>query len=297
MLNISLRQLRYITALADTGSFSKAAAQAGVTQPTLSAAIQELELTLKVRIADRANSRRVTLTPVGEALAERARQVLELVEDMPGLAAQTLRPLTTRLRLGVIASVAPFLLPSALPALRRDFPELPIAVREALTATLLKDVRSGQIDAAVLALPLQADDLDAAPLWDDPLVVAVPRNHPLARRAAVTPNDIRHERLLLLEAGHCLREHITISTGEPREDDDDLRATSLITLVQMADNGLGITFLPQIAIDAGIARGADLSLLRYDSPHSFRTLALVWRKGSSRHRDYLLLAEHLKSMS
>jgi LysR family transcriptional regulator, hydrogen peroxide-inducible genes activator len=295
MLNISLRQLRYIVALADTFSFSKAADQVGITQPTLSAAMQELELQLNVQLVDRTNSRRIALTPAGEAVVERARHILERVEDIPGLVAQTLKPMTTRLRLGVIASVAPFILPTALPSLRKAFPDLPVSVREALTATLLKDVRAGLLDVALVALPLHADDLDRVELWNDPLVVAVPDGHHLARRKSVSPHDLRGERLLLLESGHCLREQVTLSTGEP--DEDGLRATSLITLVQMADNALGVTFLPQIAIDAGITRGTSLHLLQYDCPQSFRTLALVWRKDSSRKRDYLLLAGHLKDLA
>ncbi|WP_112661830.1 hydrogen peroxide-inducible genes activator [Microvirga flavescens] len=296
MVNISVRQLRYFLALADTASFSKAAKRVGVTQSTLSAAIQEMEAVLGVRLVDR-SGRHFELMATGELLARQAREILARIDDLPASLSREARPLTTRLRLGVIPSIAPFLLPRALPHVRAAFPELHVAVREGLTQSLIADIRSGNLDAAIIALPFSTTGFQAEPLCEDEFFVAVSAHHRLADRANVSASELEDEQILLLESGHCLRDQILSTTGiRPPGDADNIKAMSLLTLVQLAENDLGITFLPRIAIAAGIAQGTSLSLIPYRGKRSSRTLALIWRAGASRTPDYLILAKTLREL-
>jgi LysR family hydrogen peroxide-inducible transcriptional activator len=296
MLNVSIRQLRYFVALAETASFSRAARRAGVTQSTLSGAIREMELALGVRLAERAD-RTFELTAAGVLLAERAPEIIAAIDDLPGLLANVARPLSTRLRLGVIPSVAPFLLPRALPSMRAAFPELRIRVREALSRSLIADLKAGELDAAIVALPFGVTGVEVEPFWTDRFFLGVSCRHALADRPSIGPADVEGERLLLLETGHCLREQVLSLTGfTPAEDSGDLKAMSLATLVQMADNDLGVTFLPEIAVAAGVAQGTSLRLIPYDGDRSSRRLALVWRERASRRPEYLILARHLETL-
>ncbi|GLK77963.1 LysR family transcriptional regulator [Methylopila jiangsuensis] len=296
MINLSLRQLRYFVALAELGSFSAAARRVGVTQSTLSAAIQEMETTLGVRLAER-SGRRFELTAAGAALVDRAVSIVAQVDDLPNLLAQAERPLTSWLRLGVIPSVAPFLLPRALPSIREAFPELSLSVREALSRTLIGDIRSGALDAAIMALPLAVDDCETAPFWQDRFFVAAANGHRLAGRPSVVAEELAGERILLLEPGHCLRDQVLNLTGLGAEDElGEVKAMSIATLVQLAANGLGLTILPEIAVAAGVADGAPLKMIPCDGDRSSRSLVLVWRKGASRRAEFALFAEHLQGL-
>lgn len=295
MLNVSIRQLHYLVALAETSSFSRAADRVGVTQSTLSAAIRALETELGTDLVDR-SARAIQLLPAGEAVTRRAKSIIGLVEELPEHVAEAVRPLTTPLRLGVIPSVAPFILPKVVPSLRAAYPELHLFVREGLTRSLLEALRGGSLDTALIATPFSFDGLESEKLGDDIFHLAVPLDHHLARRDTVELGDLRSEQLLLLESGHCLREHVIAAIGlGGLPETGDVRASSIMTLVQMVEFGMGVTLLPDIAVEAGATRGARLDLLPYAGLPAKRDLVLVWRTGAARRRDYLMLADHLRT--
>lgn len=294
MMNASLRQLRYFVILAETLNFSRAAAKAGITQSTLSSAIQGLEEEIGTKLLDR-SGRSVAMTLAGEAVLPRIRKILGDVDDLPGLAAEVGRPLSNRLRLGIIPSIAPFLLPRALPSLRQAFPELRLTIREGLTRQLLAELRSGELDTAVIALPYVLDGIEFTAIGEDPFMLALAQINPLSARNDIVPDDLQRERILLLDEGHCLREHVlaaleTTGAVEPEE----IRATSLTTLVQMVDNNMGVTLLPRLALEAGVARGTNIVLKSFNRPRAVRQLALVWREKSSRRAELQMLAGHLQ---
>ncbi|GLK69803.1 hydrogen peroxide-inducible genes activator [Hansschlegelia plantiphila] len=296
MLNVSLRQLRYFVALVETASFSAAARRVGVTQSTLSGAIQEMEAELGARLAER-SGRKFELTAAGALLAGRAAEILADVQDLPALLTRAGRPLTSRLRLGVIPSVAPFLLPRALPSLKSAFPELRLSVREALSRQLIASIRTGELDAAIIALPFAGGGFESAPFWKDHFFLGVAATHRFANRAEVAAEDLADETLLLLEQGNCLRDQVLSLTGAAgSQEGGEVKAMSLLTLVQMADNDLGVTFLPEIAIAAGVTDGADLRLIPCRGERSSRDLVLIWRERASRRHEYLLLARHLQEL-
>ncbi|WP_118133576.1 hydrogen peroxide-inducible genes activator [Oceanicella sp. SM1341] len=294
MLNVNLRHLHYLVTLAETGNFGAAAARAGITQSTLSAAIRGLEEELGAPLVDR-TGRRMQLLPYGETVVERARDIIAQVGELPEYAAASARPLTTRLRLGMIPSVAPFVLPKLLRSLRAAHPDLPLSVREGLTQSLLSEIRAGRLDAAFIAHMPSVEEFDYARVADDPFLVALPPGHRLAARAKLSLADLASERLLLLDQGHCLREHVLTALGrDGLVDEHDVRAASIMTLVQLVDFGTGITLLPRIAVDAGAIAGTGITLVRYDSPSAARGLVVAWRARSYRRPDYLALAEHIR---
>ena len=206
MLLPTIRQLQYLKHLAEQGSFGRAAEAAHVTQPTLSSGIQELERTLGAAVVDRARSG-VILTAVGEETLRRATTILNEAEELVEAAKNAGQPLTGRFRLGVIPTIAPFLLPRALPLLRDRFPKLRLFLREDLTQRLIAALKAGQLDAALIALPFDMSGLQWAHVSDDELLAAMPANHPLAKQASATADDLEHTDLILLEDGHCLRDH------------------------------------------------------------------------------------------
>ena len=253
MANISIRQLQYFLALVKAGSFSGAAELVGVTQSTLSAAIQGLETELGAVLIDR-GGRRIQLLPAGEDLVARACDIVALVGELPEHARLAERPLTTRLRMGVIPSIAPFMLPKILPATSKSFPDLDFSVREGLTRPLLDAVRSGSLDVALIALPFP-----------------------------------------LLENGHCLREHVITAIGsKPSEMATNVHATSIMTLVQLVEFGMGVTLLPGLALKTSLNRNSDIQIIPYEGKNNSRTLSLVWREGAARRHEYQLFADHLK---
>ena len=290
----TLRQMQYFVALAETGSFSRAAAASNVTQSTLSDAIRQLEDIVGVALVDRSN-RTASLTAAGEATLPRMKALLVDARELVEAARSSRAPLSGRIRLGVIPSIAPFFLPRALPELRRSYPRLRLHLREDLTRPMLEDLRAGRLDVVLIALPAAVDDLVVDPIAEDSLLVAVSGDHPLAGRRRVSPAELSADTLLLLEDGHCLSEHVRAAAPElSARESDEIRASSLTTLVQMVDNGLGITFLPRIATEAGILSGTEIALMTIDQRHARRSLALCWRRGSSRDADFRLLSTCLR---
>lgn len=294
MANITIRQLHYFLALAQAGSFSKAAEMVGVTQSTLSAAIQALEIELGAELIDR-GGRRIQLLAAGDDLVARARNIVAQVAELPEHARLAEQPLTTRLRMGVIPSVAPFVLPKLFPSVSAAFPQLHLTVREGLTAPLLEAVSSGARDVALIAQPYDLQDYEVAKIGCDRFFLAVKRDHALSNRDRVDAEDLRDLPFLLLENGHCLRTHVLSAIGSRHLSvEGDVHATSIATLVQLVDYGMGVTMLPEVAIKAGVARGTDLSFIPYEGPHNYRSLVLVWRKNSARRHEYELFARHLR---
>ncbi|MBC8719434.1 hydrogen peroxide-inducible genes activator [Ochrobactrum sp. Marseille-Q0166] len=295
MLNVSIRQLHYFIALVKAGSFSRAAETVGLTQSTLSAAIQALEAEIGVTLIDR-NGRRMQLLPAGEDFLNRAQEIVACIEELPEHARQAERPLTTRLRLGVIPSIAPFLLPKLLPTTADAFPELQLSVREGLTRSLLDSLRSGSLDAALVAHPYDLDDFEVAEIGKDPFFLAVRRDHALANRDRIDASDLQDQPFLLLETGHCLREHVMAAIGsKPTQSSGDVHATSIMTLVQLVEFGMGVTLLPEVAIKAGVTRGSDICTVPYEGQNNYRSLALVWRVNAARRNEYQLFAAHLRN--
>ncbi|HEY8573671.1 hydrogen peroxide-inducible genes activator [Phenylobacterium sp.] len=296
----TIRQLQYLKLLAEQGSFGRAAEAAHVTQPTLSAGIQELERILGAAVVDRARSG-VILTAVGEEALRRATTILNEAEELVEAAKNAGQPLTGRFRLGVIPTIAPFLLPKALRLLRERFPRLKLFLREDLTHRLISALKAGQLDAALIALPYDMTGLQWAHVTDDELVAALPADHPLAKLKKAPPEDLQREGLILLEDGHCLREHALAACGlkpprAPPGEDPAFAATSLPTLVQMVGSGLGVTFLPKMAITAGLTEAAHVVVRPIDAEHPSREIVVAWRAGSNRGVEGRLLADTLKDL-
>lgn len=292
----TLRQLQYLKLLAAHGSFSRAAEAAHVTQPTLSAGIQELEKILGAPLVDRARSG-VILTAAGEEAVGRADVILTQADDLVQAARAAGEPLAGRFRLGVIPTIAPFLLPKALPAIRSRFPKLRLFLREDLTQRLVASLKAGALDAALIALPYDMAGLDYAHVEDDELLAALPANHPASAQARVRPEALEGDDLILLEDGHCLREHALAACGlEPPKPaaEESFAATSLPTLVQMVGSGLGVSFLPAMAVDAGLTEHVPLTVRPLAADHPSREIVVAWRAGSSRAREGKLLAEVIR---
>jgi LysR family transcriptional regulator, hydrogen peroxide-inducible genes activator len=294
----TLRQLHYLKLLAEHGSFSRAAEAAHVTQPTLSAGVQELEKILGAPVVDRARAG-VILTPIGEEAVSRASDILARAEDLVQAAKSAGQPLSGRFRLGVIPTIAPFLLPRALPALRTRFPKLKLFLREDQTLKLILALKAGALDAALIALPYDTQGLETAIVGDDELMAALPANHPLVGSDPISPERLAGADLILLEDGHCLREHVLANCGvEPPKPNDEgtFTATSLPTLVQMIGSGLGVSFLPAMAVESGLAEDAPISIRHVATAHPSRQIVVAWRAGSSRGVEGRLLAETLRSV-
>ncbi len=293
----TLRQLQYLKLLAEHGSFNRAAEAAHVTQPTLSSGIQELERTLGATVVDRARSG-VILTAVGEEALRRATVILNETEELVEAAKNAGQPLTGRLRLGVIPTIAPFLLPRALPLLRERFPKLRLFLREDLTQRLIAALRSGQLDAALIALPFDMQGLSWAHVSDDELLAAMPAGHPMAKLKSADPAALELEDLILLEDGHCLRDHALAACGlkppKTAAGEAGFAATSLPTLVQMVSSGLGMTFLPAMAVNAGLTDAATVVTRPIAPAHASREIVVAWRAGSNRAAEGRLLAEVLR---
>lgn len=277
---LSLRQLQYLVAVAEAHSFRRAAEACHVSQPSLSAQVAEAERALGVRLFER-DRRRVLVTPAGEVLLERARRVLLGADDLLEAARRHADPLSGTVRIGVIPTVGPYLLPRATPALRKSLPGLLVLWEEDRTATLVRRVTAGELDAALLAREADLGDLVQAELADDPFVLAAPRSHALARGSGpLRPSELRGERVLLLDDGHCLRDQALEVCEKAHAEELGFRATSLPTLVQMVASGAGVTLLPRVAVEAE-ARHADVVIRPFTRPVPGRTLVLAWRRGSA----------------
>lgn len=292
----TLRQLRYLVTVAETLHFGRAAEQCLVTQSTLSAGIQELETLLRVRVLERRTKRQVVLTPLGEDIVARARRILADAEALVDIAAAAAEPLSGPLRLGVIPTIGPYVLPRVLPAVRDAYPDLKLFLREDQTARLLEQLGDGRLDVALLALPYDVGDLETLPLWDEDVVVAAPADHRFAALSRVPEEALAGETVLMLEDGHCLREHSLQACSLVRRPgaNESFQATSLNTLVQMVGNGLGITLLPRSAVPVEVGRGAPVVVRDLEMARAARTVALCWRPGTAHRRDFRLLAALLK---
>lgn len=291
----TLRQLHYLQALADQGSFSRGAEAAHVTQPTLSAGIQELERILGAPVVDRSRGGGggLILTAVGEEAVRRARVILREAEDLLQSARAAGQPLAGRFRLGVIPTIAPYLLPKALPLLKSRHPRLKLFLREDLTHRLIAGLKAGGLDAALIALPYDLGGLDHARVGDDDLLAMVPADHRLAGWATISPEALEREGLILLEGGHCLREHALAACGfdPPPLSSEAFAATSLPTLVQMVGAGLGVSLAPAMAVRGGLVADAPVSVRPLAAEHASREIVVVWRAGSTRRVEAELLAD------
>jgi len=287
----TLRQLQYLVALRHEGHFGRAAEACYVTQSTLSAGLRDLEALLGAPLVER-NRRVVRFTPLGERIADKAVRVLREADELAELARAEGKPLHGELRMGVIPTIAPFLLPAMLPRLRAEWPALKLYLREETSQAACEALHRGQLDCVLLALPFACGEVETLALFDDPLFVAFPGGEAPAAgvEAGVEVGAIDEKRLLLLEDGHCLKDHALSACNRP-----DLRAqaammgTSLHTLVQMVDNGLGVTFLPLMAIEAGILEGTRVDARPLRSDHGFRRIALIWRRSSPLESEFRLL--------
>jgi LysR family hydrogen peroxide-inducible transcriptional activator len=292
----TLRQLQFLRALRAEGSFVAAADAVGVAQPTLSAGIKDLENTLGAVLVERGRSGAV-LTPAGEEAAERAARTLSEVEDLVRAVQSAGEPFAGPFRLGAIPTIAPFLLPRALPLLKRKFPKLRLQLREDLTARLVDALRARTLDAALIALPYDAHGVATTQIAEDEFLFLCPAGHPLARSRNLSPEQIKSEDVLLLEDGHCLREHALAACQlAPRRRSEEVGATSLHTLVQMVAGGLGVTLLPKIAADGGAAAGAPVAIRPFTQPVIGRSIGVAWRDGGQREEEARLLAKVLREL-
>jgi LysR family hydrogen peroxide-inducible transcriptional activator len=278
---MNLRDLRYLIALADLRHFGRAAEACHVSQPTLSTQIRKLEEELGVQLIERA-PRQVMLTPVGADIVERARRVVAEVEQMRESARRTADPEAGSIRLGLFPTLAPYLLPHVVSNIRARFPRLELLLIEEKTAVILQRLREGRLDAAVLALPLHEDWLDSELLFEEPFILAMPQDHPLARHRELKLDELSDQHLLLLEDGHCLRDQaLAVCQLAGAGEKEGFRATSLETLRQMVAAGVGMTLLPILAVKPPVPPSESIRLVPFKRPTPNRQLALVWRRSSA----------------
>ena len=290
--DLNLYALEQFVALARTRNFTRAAEELHVSQPALSRSIRKLEDQLGKPLFER-RPREVVLTELGERLLERAREILRMIDETLTEFSEAGR--NPRIRLGAIPTIAPFLLPRALKLLRTTFPDLRLSLREEVSSRLVEALRMRTLDAALIALPYEAVGIETEIIADDEFLLVTPPGHPLATRDHLAPSDLAGEDLLLLEDGHCLREHALSVCDLPQSRAAaEVGATSLHTLVQMVAGGLGLTLLPKIAADGGAAQGANVKMRSFDKPVMGRAIGIAWRAGSSRREEARLIAETLR---
>jgi LysR family transcriptional regulator, hydrogen peroxide-inducible genes activator len=278
---MNLRDLKYLVALADHKHFGRAAAACHVSQPTLSTQIKKLEDELGVPLVERA-PRKVMLTPAGREAAERARRIVAEVEQMKEAARRSQDPEAGTVRLGIFPTLAPYLLPHVIPRIRARFPQLELLLVEEKSDELLSRLREGKLDAALLALPVHDEQLHTEFLFEEPFVLAVPENHPLARRLTLGLDELSEQRLLLLEDGHCLREQaLDVCRLSGAHEKTEFRATSLETLRQMVAANVGATLLPMLAVRPPVARSENIHLLHFTDTPPSRSIAMCWRRSSA----------------
>jgi LysR family hydrogen peroxide-inducible transcriptional activator len=288
----SPQQLRYLTALAESRHFGRAALACAVTQSTLSAGILTLERQLDAAILDRSTGKHVVFTPLGSELVARAATALAALEAVTETATAARTPMSGPLRLGVIPTIGPFLLPRLMPALREGFPQLRLQLQEDTTTRLVERLDANKLDVLLLALPCACGGSDVQAVARDEFLVALPKGHRLASQARVPVAALAGERLLLLEDGHCLRDQaleVCGYVGRDRDEQDSFAATSLHTLVQMVAGGLGVTLLPRLAVAEGVASGTGIELRPLAGAGAWRTLGLAWRPNAPRAPEYRTL--------
>jgi LysR family hydrogen peroxide-inducible transcriptional activator len=293
---VTLRQLRYLTSLARHKHFGRAAQDCAVSQPALSMQVRELEREIGAELVERRPGD-IALTDTGLEVAQRAESILTAARDLVDFARHR-DVLSGALKLGIIPTLAPYILPRVLPLLQASYPLLQLEVRETQTKMLLDELASGALDAVMLALPAEGGDVETLPLFDDPFLLVVPTADKFAVHGLVNIEDVDQRRLILLEEGHCLRDQALAFCATTRRDAPaSLGATSLATVMQMVANGYGVTLLPQVAVDAELH---DVKLLRFRDPEPGRKIGLVWRRTSPRRKDFealgALLAETARTV-
>jgi LysR family hydrogen peroxide-inducible transcriptional activator len=278
---MNLRDLKYLIALADHKHFGRAAAACFVSQPTLSTQIKKLEDELGVSLVERA-PRKVMLTPAGRDAAERARRIVAEVEQMKEGARRSQDPEAGTVRLGIFPTLGPYLLPHVIPRIRERFPHLELLLVEEKSDVLLSRLHEGKLDAALLALPVHDDQLHSEFLFEEPFLLAVPEDHPMARRDSLSLSELSEQKLLLLEDGHCLREQaLEVCRLSGANEKSEFRATSLETLRQMVAANVGMTLLPMLAVKPPVAQSPNIHLLGFSDSHPSRQIAMLWRRSSA----------------
>jgi LysR family hydrogen peroxide-inducible transcriptional activator len=286
-----LTQLRHLITLSEHCHFGKAAESCFITQSSLSTSIKELESILGGVLVERTR-RSVIMTTLGEEVVKRAHKVVTDVEDLTDLVNAEREPLTGTLRLGAIPTIAPYLLPQVLPQIRAAYPDLKLYLREERSADLVKHLISGELDLLILAFPYPTPDLETMMIANDPFWVAYPPGRSNANRTAVKPKSLKNEPLLVLEEGNCLRDHVLSACHlNTKSENVDFQASSLHTLIQMVDNDLGVTLIPEMAINAGIATKTGTTLLPLEGIEASRDIGFVWRPTSARKQEISLLAK------
>ena len=278
---MTLRDLEYLVALAETRHFGRAAARCHVSQPTLSAQVRKLEDYLGVALIER-RPRRVALTPAGEAVADRARRMLRDADDIRALARASQDPLAGQLKVGFIPTLGPYLLPRVAPRVAKALPRLQLMLHEYQTARLVERTLAGGLDLAIIALPADTRGLVTRSLFAEAFLVAMPESHRLAAKKRVKAADLDGEKLLLLEEGHCLRDQALEVCERAGTEEQDFRATCLETLRQMVAAGLGITLLPRLAAEGPFASARGLAVRPFAPPAPNRVIGAAWRRSTSR---------------
>jgi LysR family hydrogen peroxide-inducible transcriptional activator len=283
---ISIKQLRYLDAISRFGHFGKAAAHCAVTQPALSMQIQEMERDLGVQLVER-RPKGASLTDAGREIARRGDRILQEVRDIADFARQAGKPFAAPIKLGVIPTVAPYVLPPLLPLLRAKYPQLDLHVRETHTQQLIAELIDGTLDLLLLALPVEHPDVETVKLIEDRFLLALPPDREVHGRIRATADLIKNDRLLLLEEGHCLRDQALAFCQLRKVDSiDTFGASSLSTIVQMVANGMGLTFLPEISVGLETMHGK-IRVMRFTDPEPKRVLGLAWRTTSPRKHDFV----------
>ena len=291
---MNFRALQYFVKLAELRHFSKAASACFVSQPTLSTQIRKLEEELGVSLVERA-PRKVMLTPIGEDIAHRARHVLRDIEHIKDAARRSMDPEKGSIKLGIFPTLAPYLLPHVIPVIRQRYPDLRIQLTEEKTETILNMLDQGRLDAGLLALPIEEQGMEIETLFEEPFVVAMPSSHPLSDKQSVGLKDLEGEELLLLEEGHCLRQHaLAVCELSGALERVDFHATSMETLRQMVAANAGVTLMPVLSVKPPIPSTGNITLRPFNSPAPSRTIALVWRNSSPLGGFLRKLAECLK---
>jgi len=292
----SIQQLRYLVAVADTLHFRRAAELCNVTQPTLSGQLQALESRLGVQLVERSRSR-VILTPAGQEIVVRARVVLRDVQDIVDLARRGRGPLGGTLRLGILPTLGPYLMPHLVPELHRSYPDLRYFVREGMPGSLLHQLEDGNLDLLILAEPAASEDLEVAPLFLEPLLLATPSDHPLARREAIEPADLFEQTILALEPGHRLHDQVrALAELYGAKLALDYEGTSLDTLRQMVGMGMGLAFLPALYVRSEIPKDRDVAVRPFSPRSPERTIVMVWRRRSARSAEFSRFAAELRHL-
>ncbi|MGD9597910.1 MAG: LysR substrate-binding domain-containing protein [Steroidobacteraceae bacterium] len=282
MANIKLRDLRYLVAVADAQHFGRAAAVCHVSQPTLSAQLKKLEASLGVQLIER-GSRRASLTAAGRRIVARARAMLEAADDVVEIARTFGDPLAGRLRLALLPTIGPYLLPRVTARIRRALPRLELMLYEYQTAPMLEQLRAGNVDAGVLALPVDLEGLESLALYDEPFMLAAPAGHRLAAEGPVRKAELAGETVLLLEDGHCLRDQaLDVCSRAGMHEKQDFRATSLETLRQMVASGVGVTLLPELATRGAYGAARGIVVRPFTRPAPLRRIGIIWRRTSAR---------------